>query len=117
MTCIAADAWLVNVSTGTPALQEQASGELGAVYVHSGVLSVAQTLWADMIQIGLVQAVSPGDSRTHMDSEESGRATDSSKRSFDRTIASRIRDKIFTCVLCLYFCTMQHAACVPCCIC
>ncbi|CAK0783155.1 hypothetical protein CVIRNUC_006354 [Coccomyxa viridis] len=84
-----ADVWL------SPSLrQEQTSGERDAVYVHSGVLSVAQTLWTDMVEIGLVQAVAPGIERTHMDAEELGRVTNSTKRSFDRTIASSIKDKI-----------------------
>ena len=80
--------------TMEPALQEQTPGERDAVYVHSGVLSVAQTLWADMVQIGLVQAVSPGIERAHTDAEGPGRVIDSTKRSFDRTIASSVRDKL-----------------------
>ncbi len=109
MTCRAVFARLVNVDTGKPALQEQTSGERDAVYVHSGVLSVAQTLWTDMVEIGLVQAVAPGIERTHMDAEELGRVTNSTKRSFDRTIASSIKDKIHLCAPCLHSRTMQHA--------
>ena len=110
MTCGAAFARLANVDTGKPALQEQTSGGLDAVYVHSGVLSVAQTLWTDMVQIGLVQAVSPGIERYHMNAEEEpGRVTDSTKRSFDRTIASSIQDKIHLCALRLHSRKMQHA--------
>ena len=102
MTCRAAVARLVDVDTGKPALQEQTCGELDAVYVHSGVLSVAQTLWTDMVQIGLVQAVSPGIERAQTDAEEPERATESTKRSFDRIIASSIQDKILRCVVLLH---------------